>query len=849
MRAARGSYAAAMPRLAIAALLAPLLAAPLSAAALRAQDSADAAEVAHALQRTTVLGSALYVAAHPDDENTALLAWLANERHYRTAYLSVTRGDGGQNLIGTEFGPLLGLIRTQELLAARRIDRAQQLFTRAIDFGYSKTPDETLRIWDRERVLGDVVWAIRWFRPDVVIARFPKTGEGGHGHHTSSAILAEEAFAAAADPARYPEQLAHVKPWQAKRVVWNLFRFGDDRRAVNADQLPTDVGKYNRLLGRSYTEIAGESRSQHKSQGFGAPERRGSRSEGFQHIAGEPAKSDLFDGVDTSWARVPGSEAVRAKLEEAQKTFQIDKPEAIVPILVDAWKELLPLAAAEPWAATKQQEIAELARRAGGLWIEAMASAHEASPGDEVEITMNAVSRGAVPAELFPAPHPWNGPGDKPTQVPPQKTKLTENQPFSVKFKMVIPKEAPITQPHWLASAAEPGVYTVDDPRMVHEPDVPEAITLGVGVSWNGGPRIVYPMPVKFRWVDPVKGEQLRPFVIAPRVTVQLDRSAYLFGGAQARPVVVNAVAHSDGVQGVARLRLPEGWKAEPAEAPLRLAKRGDEQKISFVVTPAAEPIKAQIAAEVEVAGQVYSRGLIRIEHDHIPIQTWFSPAQAPCVRLDLKLRGERVGYVMGAGDDAPQALEQMGYAVTLLDDEALESGDLSRFDSIVLGVRAYDSRKRLKVAQPRLLEYVERGGTLVVQYNTERGGLPENLGPYPLKVVRTRVTDETAKPQFVMPKHAVLTEPNPITAADFDGWVQERGLYFVDGFDPEKYEAPLEFADPGEKPSRGALVAARHGKGIFVYTSLAFFRQLPAGVPGAYRLFANLVSARAPKN
>jgi LmbE family N-acetylglucosaminyl deacetylase len=828
------------PRIFRAAVLSLLPLLCLCAPTARAQPEAvlSASETQLALKKLSVLGSALYVAAHPDDENTALLAYLANERGVRTAYLSVTRGDGGQNLIGTEKGALLGLLRTQELLAARRVDGAEQFFTRAIDFGFTKSPEETLRIWGREAALADVVWVIRRFRPDVIITRFPSTGEGGHGQHTASAILAREAFDAAGDPSRFPEQLRYVKAWKPKRLVWNVFsRAGE--RPKDADRMPSaDVGAYNPLLGKSYTEIAAQSRSQHKSQGFGSAERRGTSVNYFAPLAGEEARSDIFDGVDLSWRRFEGGEAVGRLLQQAAREYSASSPQAVLPLLVRARRELDRLPQGDPLLEAKREQLSSVIRSCAGLWAEAVAAEAYATPGADVRVNVTLVNRSDFPLRL----ERIEADGGKPREV---GAELKNNQPSTTEVTATAPKE--YGQPYWLRKEPGAGLFAVEDQTLVGEPSPLRPMRVGVTLAAGAeGDRLRLELPVLFRWTDRVQGELYRPVAVVPPVAVNLPERVLVFPERAPKQVRVtlrsNVAAETSGTL---RLKLPAGWSSAPASLPVTLKSRDEEFKAAFTVTPPESDSQGTLAAEFETAaGQTISNGFAEIDYPHITRQTLFPAASARLVRVDVRRRGSLVGYVMGSGDEIPEALRQVGYDVVLLSDEDLERGDLQKFDAVIAGVRAYNTRAALRRQQRRLLEYVERGGTYVVQYNTNDRALESfPLGPYPLKLSQERVTVEEAPVTLLAPQDSLLNEPNRITPADFEGWVQERGLNFPSEWDA-RYRTLFASHDPGEADKAGSTLVARHGRGTYVYTSLAWFRQLPAGVPGAYRLFVNLVSA-----
>lgn len=798
-------------------------------------------EIEIALRKLLVVGNVLYVAAHPDDENTAMLAWLSKGRKVRTAYLSITRGDGGQNLIGSERGDRMGVIRTQELLAARRVDGAEQFFTRAIDFGYSRGPVETLSIWGKEAVLSDVVRVYRTFRPDVVVCRFPANGAGGHGHHTASALLAEEAFLLAGDATKFHEQITNdgLTPWQPRRLFWNAWRVDPAARDPKLSKLiPVDLGAYDPFLGRSYSEIAGEGRSMHKSQGFGAAERRGTLMNWLEPLAGEPAEKDLLDGIDVTWTRVPGGEGVAATLEEAVRVFRPEVPSAVLPILLRARRQMAALPAKNPWVEEKRRELLDVIRAVTGLWLEAITPAPEGACGSEVKVAVLALKRSSVPASV-------RGVSVSGAPALETATVLAENVPWRGEAVRRIPSDVAQTDPYWLREKADGGLYRVANPREIGRPGSAPALSARFDLD-VAGELLSWEVPVEYRWTDPVKGERYRPFAVVPKVSLHLEGPVLLFPDGKPRDVAVTVRGSKKDVSGTAGLRLPAGWTASPA-LPFHFSKEGEETILRFTVTPPAGISAGTLRAMAVAEGESFSRDLVRLDYPHLPVQVLTPPAEAVVVRRDVRVAGKKAGYVMGSGDEVPEALRQLGFDVTLLSDEDLSTAGLSRFDVIVTGVRAYNTRQRLKVLQPALMDYVKGGGTLVVQYNTAGELVVDSPGPFPLTLSRDRVTDETAKVTFLDPKSPVLRMPNRIIPSDFDGWVQERGLYYPGKWDP-RYEAVLGMADPGEKETRGALLVVRHGGGTFVYTGLAFFRQLPAGVPGAWALFANVVSAGKAK-
>lgn len=817
------ALAAAVSLIALAAAPGPSESGP------RPADVLDAGGTRIALERLRVTGSVLYVAAHPDDENTALLAWLARGLKVRTAYLSMTRGDGGQNLIGPELGSDLGVIRTQELLAARGVDGAEQMFTRAVDFGFSKGPDETFAFWGHDSILADVVRAIRRWQPDVVITRFPTDGGGGHGHHTASALLAEEAFAAAADAKRFPQCGA---PWRARRLYWNAFVRPGTR--VDSTWLRVDAGGFEPLLGRSWGEIAAVSRSNHRSQGFGVAERHGPLPNFLAPRLGETSAREPFEGIDLSWrAFGPAGERADSLFALAGREFDPHRPEALLPRLFEARRALAAVPPVRPAVlAAKQAELEALIRSCSGLWAEAIALKAAVVPGDSVRVAVSVENRRGL--DLAVRRVAAGGASGHPGAVAGSWTDT---------LVVGLPATARPTQPYWLRRDAVRGRFEVTDPADIGRPDDAPALEVALDLGVPGGDFRVT-VPVAYRWADPVQGERWRALEIVPPATLQLDHEVYAFPDRAPRTVTVRVQAQRDGVSGRVALALPKGWSCAPPSAEASLAKAGDEAHLHFTVTPGEGPAAAQLSASITIAGRAWSHRQVRIDYPHIPMQALYPPATARLVRADIRHAGARVGYVEGSGDAIPGALRQLGYEVTPLSDDDLEEADLARFDAIVTGVRAWNTRPRLRAAQPRLLEWVAAGGTLLVQYNTTGDGLPASLGPFPFTISRDRVTEEDAEVKVLAPGHPLLSRPNAIGPDDFSGWVQERGLYFANPADP-RYERVLACHDAGEPDRDGGLLYARHGKGVFVYCAYAMFRQLPAGVPGAWRLFANLVSAR----
>ena len=795
------------------------------------------------MKKLTVLGSVLMIAAHPDDENTAILAYYARGRHMRTGYLSLTRGEGGQNLIGPEQGDLLGLIRSNELLEARRIDGAQQFFTRAIDFGFTKTPEETFLKWGHQQVLADTVWVIRRFRPDVVILRFSGTPKDGHGQHQVSAIVGKEAFFAAADPARFPEQLKFVEPWKARRLLFNSFSFTKEMEkeaAATAGRMEVDVGAFNPVLGMSYSQIAGMSRSMHRSQGMGASQRPGPSRQFLVSIAGDtPAGAkDAFDGIDATWERVPGGAEIGRMLAEAVRAFEPDHPERTIPLLLKAH----PLIAAthDAWASEKLAELHEAIALCAGLWLDANADDYSVAPGASVEVSYTALNRSAAPMTLESLTLEGMG-GEARTDA--HHAALASNQPVNAPLKYAVPTDQPYSQPFWLREPKHGDTYTIPDQRLVGMPDDPPLLNLRFGLE-AGGVAFDLVRPVRHRYVDRVDGEQTRALVVAPPVAVNLPQDVVLFPDGKARKVEIEVRANVPKSAGDVHLALDAGWSAEPLARPFDQAEAGLQQPLSFEVQPAPGPHPpAQLRATARVGGHEIGVGMLVISHPPLPPLTVFPPAVVKLVRADVRVTARKIGYVMGAGDGMPDAIRQLGCEVSLLTASDLEQRNLAEFDVIVTGVRAYNTRADLRVNLPRLLDYVRNGGTLIDQYNVTDGTLVP-MGPYPFKIGHDRVTVEEAPVTFTNLGNPLLSKPNEITQKDFDGWIQERGLYFASEWD-KRYETVLESHDPGEKPLPGGMLFTHYGKGVYIFSGYSWFRELPAGVPGAYRLFANMLSAK----
>ena len=804
-----------------------LLLAVLSIQAQRPIESSS--DILHELQKLKVVGNALYIAAHPDDENTRLIAWLENERKVKTAYLSLTRGDGGQNLIGTEKGDAMGVLRTQELLEARKEDGGEQFFSRVDDFGYSKTAEETFEKWDKQAVLSDVIYAIRKFKPDVIVTRFPPDSRGGHGHHTASSILAEEAFAKANDANSFPEQLEEVTLWQPKRILWDVYWWNEE---VKKDALAkggivsVNIGDYNEILGLSYSEIAADSRSQHKSQGFGVARRRGNRLEYLQHTAGKKAEEDLFEGIDLSWNRLNGGYQVEEKIDQIIQNYSVDKPAKSAKQLIELY-HLIESIEENPYQEAKLQDVKNLIKAVCGIKAEALADEYNYVGGDTIKGKFILLHRCDIDIDLSGL--------DQAIDQSNSSQKLDENEPYEFDFSFVSASD--LSHPYWLPyEKFENGKKIPAELRSTPEaaPIKTFEYTLKLGEK-----DITFTEPIDYKWSDRVKGELHRDVVISPEVTLTPSDKVYTFTADTAKRINFIAEGNRTGKSYRISLELPEGWSSNPKEHLFEPGFKGAQAALSFEVTPAEASTVGEL--HFQVNGKT-ARSVQRIEYDHIRPQIMFPEAKAKVVKMDVKKTATKIGYIIGSGDEVAQNLSQIGFEVTNIEADKLPVTNLSEFETIVVGIRAYNIHESMKNGNTLLNDFVNKGGTVVVQYNTSRGLKVKEIGPYPFELSRKRVTKEEAEPSFLMPKHPIFNAPNQISKQDFEGWVQERGLYFA-GKWAEEYSPIIAWNDPGESPQKGSILVADYGEGKFIYTGISFFRELPAGVPGAFRLLSNMIS------
>lgn len=830
--------------------------------------SLTSADIYLGLKKLNVLASVLYVGAHPDDENTRLLSYLSKEKLYRTAYLSLTRGDGGQNLIGNEQGIELGLIRTQELLAARRMDGAEQFFSRAYDFGFSKSTEEAISIWGKENILSDVVWIIRKFQPDVVITRFPDDNRAGHGHHSASAVFARMAYKAAADKSQFSNQFDYgVSTWQPKRVLWNTFNFGGNN-TTNNEQFKLDVGVFNSLLGKSYGEIASESRSQHKSQGFGVPRQRGQLTEYFTLFEGEKISSDLLDNVNTSWKRLEADwgantvSTIEKLVNEIINEYQLSNPEKSVSKLLQVYN-LIQNQKEGYWRNNKLQEIKDLIVACSGLFAESVANAEYVVQGENLQFNVNLNNRLGLKLSLNKI-EVYNA--DELMQKKfPIKTNHFKKSSFDSSFQISLEKNKNViipikinaikgnSQPYWLSNEMKSGNFEVFDQRYIGMAENNATFTSVFSLNIEGT-ELSIERPLQYKHTDPVKGELYEPFVCLPKISVSVSPNIILNN---VKPITSNKIAinYNSFINSkeLVTAKTIQNTSSTIFENKLFEFQKNESGKIEVPVKDVfgsmeQKYVKPQIIFSNKEKEEIFYQTYRTIRYDHIPALHYFYQDFVKVVDDEIKIVGKKIGYINGAGDKIPDALKQMGYEVIVLEEKDITPENLKPLQAIITGVRAYNTSEYLTHKYDVLMNYIEQGGNLIVQYNTNNqiGPVKAKIAPYDFTISRTRVTDENSIVNFDLPNHSVLNYPNKITSKDFEGWIQERSIYHADKMD-SKYVMPLSMADAGEKSNNGSLIVAPYGKGNFVYTGIAFFRELPAGVGGAYRLFANLIAL--PKN
>ena len=801
---------------------------------------ADAYQIKQGLKSLNFLGKVLYVAAHPDDENTGMIAYFANKYGASTAYLSLTRGDGGQNLIGPELSEKLGVIRTQELLAARRIDGGRQFFTKAIDFGYSKKASETFDVWGKDRILADVVEAFRSFQPDIVINRFDHRSRGKtHGHHTASAILSEEAFHISADKDKFPDQLDEFSTWQPKRQFFNTswWFYGSKeafKKADMSDFLKFDIGNYFPLRGLSTNEIAAVSRSQHKSQGFGNISDRGEEFEYIELINGKmPETNNPFEGIDTSWSRIEGGQAIGEILNPLSEKINYEKPWLIVRDLIEAFK-LIKKLPNEHWRELKTEQIKSLISDCLGLYLEATAVKPYANPGQEIDLDIEVTNRSELDISLQEIKLTGNAPLQP-------KRKLIGNEQFIKTLSFQIPEDIAYSTPYWLENEPEMSVYNIPQDQSALQPVKENQLNAIFTLKVNDE-SISFKKPIVHKYRDRVAGEVIDPFFILPKVASSFKNEVEIFKNKSSKKVEVKLKSFASNVDGKLSLKNTGDWEVTPEFHQVSFDQKEDEISYSFEIKPgSADQVQPKIEFTTEDEKKI-SKKLVSIDYDHIPKQNLVLDHSAQWVNLPIKTLPKKVAYIPGVGDFLPDALENLDYSVSVIPIEKVSAEKLSAFDVVVLGIRAYNVHEALKFKNQILFDFVENGGKLITQYNKDRNLVTKNLAPYYLELSYDRVTEETADVQILDKDHPVFNSPNEISSADFDNWVQEIGLYFPDDWS-DKFKPLLASNDSGEETKKGILLVAEHGKGKFIYTGLSLFRQLPEGVPGAYRLLANLIA------
>ena len=793
----------------------------------QAPQKLNSVEIYEQVQKLNFLGKVLYVAAHPDDENTKLITYFSNHYHAQTAYLSLTRGDGGQNLIGTELREKLGAIRTQELLAARRIDGGEQFFTRANDFGFSKEPNETFSIWNKNEVMEDVIQVIETFRPDIIVNRFAHNTPGTtHGHHTASAMLSLEAY-----------DLVNYKP---KRIFFNTswWFYGSQEAFDAADKsklLAINSNVFYPLKGKSNNEIAALSRSQHKCQGFGTLGTRGDEIEYLELLKGDlPSNTNLFEGIDTSWNRVKGGNEIGKILYEIEKNFNFGNPSVHIPNLIKAY-DLIQKLEDSHWKEIKSRQIIKIIEACSGLFMEAVADTETITKDSKFNLQLEVINRSQSNVKLISV-NALNI--KKETQNKP----LKNNEKVSFQFKdVVVGNAVDFSNLFWLKEQQTEGMYRVADKSIRILPEISTSFPVIFTMEIEGK-TIEFVKNICYKFNNPDDGETYVPFTILPEFTSTIEPKVVIFNATQPKEITVKVKAHKANASGKLSLVIPQDWKIEPKEIPFTIETKNEERKFTFKIYPTKSEVTSKLVAQISTSNGTLDKELVTIQYPHIPKQTILVTSESKVVKLDIATKGKNIGYIMGAGDEVNKNLENLGFQVTNLNPNDITTENLKIFDAVILGIRAFNVVDELKFKNKILFDYVANGGNVIVQYNTTNNLITKEIAPYNLKLSRDRVTDENAKVTFLAPNHKVLNQPNKITEKDFAGWVQEQGLYYPNEWSSE-FIPILASNDEGETPKNGGLLIAKHGKGNYIYTGLSFFRELPEGVSGAYRLLANLIA------
>lgn len=795
---------------------------------------ADASQIYHELNQLKHLTNVLYFAAHPDDENTRMLTWLVNDQHIPTAYLSLTRGDGGQNILGPHLGPALGLIRTHELLEARKLDGAGQYFTRAVDFGYSKTADETFKHWDELQLTHDAVWVIRNFKPDVIICRFPPDERAGHGQHAASAIIAHKAFNAAGDRGKFPEQLKYAGAWQPKRILFNAYRFGS-RNTTSDDQYQEEVGQYNSLLGMGYGELAGISRSIHRSQGAGTRSVPGVQTEYFDLVDGDTLSKSLFDGIDITWGRIDRKD-IGKKIDDIIAKYDFIHPEKSLPALLALYKEVKSVKD-NPWKEQKIEELKQLILHTSGFMAEMYTGSDEVVVGETAMFTVNFITRsGETPVKLLD----FSCIGKDSTCG----NTMPNDELISFTKEITIPGSASLTEPYWLSSAqSSSGHYPIPDIKYLGLPNTPNPLVAVVNLLIGDVPFMVE-VPLSYKTLDATHGDVVEQLRVVPDAVLEFTSAFYLAQDDNSFLTRVHIHTNKDIKNGVLSV-YNTGLSKEARNINLD-AGSDTTITVKFDGTHAVAVMfsNTELFASLQLPdGTVYDKRQIRIKYEHLPTLQFFSAAHTKILKKTWKSTAKRIGYIEGAGDDVSEILRFAGFEVDILKGDDITLNNLQKYDAVMVGIRAVNTVDDIAIWMPTLLRYAKEGGTLVMQYNTAHRLNTKDIGPYPIELSYNRVTEEDAEVKILVPDHRLLSHPNKITQEDFENWVQERGLYFAGKWD-EHYTPLFSMHDTGEEPLEGSTLYTQYGKGHYIYTPLSFFRQLPAGNTGAIKLLCNFLSA-----
>lgn len=780
-------------------------------------------EIYFKMEQLNVLASALYIAAHPDDENTRLITYLTHHEKAYTNYLSLTRGNGGQNLISNELGTDLGVIRTNELWNARKIDGGKQFFSTANDFGFSKHPKEAFEKWDKELLLQQMVYLIRKEQPDIIVNRFDHRTEGNtHGHHTASAQLSKLAFTLASDQNYKNLSKEDTKTWQPKRLFFNVswFFFGSKQAFDKADKskyIPLNIGVFYNQLGKNNQEIASLSRSQHQSQGFGDISSRGEEIDYVELVDGSKVtSSNLFEGIDTSWNRIEGGKNIQPLVTQLIKEYDFKDPSKSILLLTKIYSEIDKLPKTI-WKTRKQNEVKELIKNCAGLFLDVTTDVLYATPNEKASIKVEVANR--------------------------SNTSLKINTINILNTPNVIQKELKNQEVFYdyfdvLLNKNEETNFTFLNSFNDFKNQFKEQAVAQISVNiFNVD--LTYTLPIQYHYKDVVKGEIYKPFHIVPEVSVQFQQTTYIQNSVKSKATVLLTNYAAKNLNG--NLVVLNNKNKEVIALPVSL--QGNEKNKEVLVDNLKE--SGTYSAYFKTADQTYSQEVKWIDYQHIPLNYYFKPAETTIVSFDSSvLKKKKIGYIMGAGDEIAPILKDVGYQVELINLETIKSDELSKFETIIVGIRAFNTESSLKTKNKLLFDYTKNGGTVIVQYQTNTNLQTEEVAPYKLTIGKTRVTDENAVVHFINPNEAVLNKPFKITQESFKNWVQEQGLYYADAFSNE-FQPVFSSHDFDEKSTNGALLIAKYGKGHYVYTGLSFFRQLPIGNVGALELFINLIELK----